>query len=1464
MKIVWENLIAYKSDQKKSFEQLCYQLAVEKFGAKGMTPIDDSGGGDGVEFFLTQPNGEVWGWQAKFFSRLDEGGRKEQIKSSLQRAVKNHPTLVKWFLCNKTNLTPNENKWFHSTLPHTIKRGNRVIPQDRKIELVHWGESKILNFLRLHQDIHRYFFSAKLLSWDWFLDKYKRVSQASQIQAKYQSDLHVHTQADDNTIKILGGVDLANYLRDEMENNQVQMYAEEYEAALKRLHAEDVPPEFLNIQDEFRKITQDKFLTIHNGINKLEELADLLTQEDDIVLKTKIKEFGNYLEELRTYYTRNKELSESSLCSPLSHIQSNQPHSDYFRIPENGTIWQRLQNWFLGLFRKQGNTSTTKSQVLPQRESRETIAENNKRRAVRDVIFGPYYALGEYAIRSLEQSFRSFELIDQKELHISGEAGMGKTHVAFSVYEKRIQQNLPALFLSAKDFINRNSPSRQIIENGTLDIPNDWSFSDFLGALDVAGSIYKTKVPIIVDGLNESRHWQDVWADGLEQFALSIKKYSWLVLITTYRASYEESLFPDLYFKKPDSWKIMGAVYGFQDLTWEAIEKYFAYYKIKLKSNSNALEEFWNPLYLKIFCETKNPVRMNEVRVSFQNQDLFEVFDEYLQKCDKEITYHLPDLDPKYHKGFVHKKLAEIAQRMWMSNSRSIQYQDDLLNSTELSLFESLNLLIFRDWNNEQEEISFTYDLMGGYLIAKYLINNPPSNLLGSIHQLFSFKDPLIKYFVKSKTFKIRLLHGDHLHPHHSDILRCFSILLIKTNNTYLYELRSDPVSCQIAVESLFEINLVYIQNKESSVRNFIRQEFSNDKKRNRLFQLSEKVDLDNSHPLSFNLWSDLLMSLDIVNRDLTWGEYMRLNSPRYGYAYFFSLVDSFIINCKEGVISNEKLHLTAKKVMWLLTTNIRILRDKATHALYWYSRKHPGNFMTLLGYSLEINDPYVSERMLAASYGLAMARQNDPDFREQTLSEYASFLFESIFQDQARFKTTHVLARDYAKRTIDIALLHHPNLLSVEQKKLIEYPFVNYEAWTWGKSHDRDKGNYRDGNAPIHMDFGNYTIGRLINSRRPYDSNHPEYRSTLAGIYWRIYDLGYSLEKFSKIDARIASDNWRSDTENEIGPIDRYGKKYSWIAFYEMAGYRSDIGHLNDRGGKPIVRISDINIDPSFPVELKHFDLIQALGESNYLGKPNQDAIKWCNDDQDIMVEKYLVGEFPFDNNQSDWVLLKSIISQKDSEDPKRDIHITTNALLLSQGEYDKVLSLIEKSHRYEFSYLDPVQDYYIYEGEIPWSELMPDDYHEWIDFKYSTAKETGKLDDPRDATIEAESTVFKNGWESTHSTINPPGNTVTPSKLIANYLGLSIIPQSSDLVDKYGNLVSTTFCINRGVNKGTTFTYIRKESIRKYMLEKDQRILFFQWTEKRYFPNRISGISRDLGETTYRTICKIITVPF
>ncbi len=1570
-KINWDKLQPYSGDNKKSFEELCYQIVSEKYKddiSKGaiLTSVDDSGGGDGVEFYLTFDNGDVYGWQAKFFCRLNEGGRKEQIKKSLQTAYKKHPNLKKWFLCSKCSFTPDEKTWFDDSLASSTKNKERVLPENHSVKLIHWGESELLSYLKDYPAIHNFFFSEKLLTQEWFKERYETDIQKTQIKAKYESKIHIPTDIDTAINKVLGGNRLAEILEQEIEDQQVAMYAKEYQDTFLKLFSENVKDEYKSIQTEFRKFLHGKDQIIEIGISKLLEIKKSIPNKDEKDLKNKIKEFDEYTKELRKFLNEYSKLTESDFCQPIQYLRE-----EYEKLPISENLCE--ESWldrFKKFFKKK--KTPIHQPLLPREESIEIKNENKKRTEARDILFAPLYSLQEYAIPSLEWCLKAFELLDQNELHISGEAGMGKTHISFNIYEDQIiEQKKPAIFVFAKDIHTNQNLENQL--KNIFDVPTDWSFDDFLGALEITTRVNKTKIPIIIDGLNESAYWASVWKNGLENLIIKIKKYPHLVLITTYRTSYEDQLFPDKYFDykhNKDWWKLKKTVHGFEGLTWDAIETYFEFYKIKLDNRSNAIGYFKHPLHLKLFCETKNPNRDKEITVSFQNEDLFEVFDEYIKNSNINITSLLKELDSKYDDDFTENKLLQFAKYIWESNSRGMPRSEKLFTNEELRIFEGENLLIFRDWNIQanKEEIQFTYDLLGGYFVSKYLIKTYEEyyplikfnsdgwlndtiktgfeffipkrgtelieNAFSSINKKIGNDRPLLK-FTQSKEFRKKLLEQETEHPLFDDILRTISILLIKKDDIFLFDILESDKAKKYSTESLFEINAKYIKKNEELIKTFLKAEFLKNKAY--LLDLAENIELDINHPLNFNLWSDLLKNLTMSERDLSWSEYVRKNHSWYGNSHFSNFVKHFEEACKEEKILSNRVHFAAKKAMWILTTNIRKLRDEATKSLYYYARKYPKEFFDLLKYSLDINDPYVSERMLAVSYGLAMARQNDlqdKTYKKEYLPQYGKLLFDSLFSEKAKYTTTHILARDYAKRTIDIALLHHHNILTASEKNLIQYPLQNYPHKNWDENIDKNEGEYRDGNAPIHMDFENYTIGRLIQNRRNYDSDHNEYKQVLSEIYWRIYDLGYSLQKFGEADKRIAEGNWNNSRHENSGKIDRYGKKYSWIAFYEMAGYRSDLGLLKGWDDEDEFRISDVDIDPSFPIELKQYNLFQEMENNNFLGNEALAPESWYEVDSDLDIKKYIEVNNNFgDHNKHDWILLKGNISQKNKDDQTRDIHISINSILVNNDDYKIINGLVSKHNDYIFEYLRNTEDHYLFEGEIPWCDLMPEEYSKNFTFSYNyhdvekikkdlkilnngekltksevlylKENENEYLKKNSDSDLEIDfsflfnnnqdteltkkvaetlgysatyenisyterendnievdidTTIFENSWESYHSEINPSGETKTPSKEICNKLELFIKPQSSDLYNKDGEIVSTSFKYGEGHDNTSVFTYIRKDYLDKYLKEKNKKILWLQWSEKRYFPHGVKKLDYGEEKTEYRTHYKII----
>ena len=993
-----------------------------------------------------------------------------------------------------------------------------------------------------------------------------------------------------------------------------------------------------------------------------------------------------------------------------------------------------------------------------------------------------------------------------------------------------------------------------------------------------AAEAYHTRIPLIIDGINESTHhgaFSNIWRSGLNGLAQEIAQTKNLVLITTCRTSYKEVIWED---EDPPN---MAYAEGFDPYEVEqAVAKYFNAYKIKADLTAAPLTQFEHPIYLKIFCESKNRDRNTEKHIYVGEQTLFEVFEEYLKQCNRAVCDRL---GLHSRTSIVEPTLNKMAKYLWEYRRRDIPFEElarivdgqppeelDWLSSKTHAIVAE-GLLVYRDWADVDEVVHFTYDLLGGYLIAKYLVQQATDDVQGFLHR----EETVAALF--STDYQT-------LHPMDSDIGRCLAALLPAETGQFLHKLSDNEMAFGLSIRALFEISPQYIS--EDCV-NLVAHLFKRDQNRGRILELAKTTVGHIDHPFNASFWSKQLSALSMPERDLSWTEYVRQNVEG-----FEKMLIRFEAACQSDQelsdISEARLNLWAKHIMWLLTSTVRPLRDKATRALYWYGRRFPQEFFDLVMESLSINDPYIPERMLAATYGVAMARQHDfkdASFAKEMLPVYGRKLYETMFKPNAPHSTTHILARDYARRTIDIALIHHPDLLADDEQRYITPPFIEGGTRKWGKSKDKNAGEYRDGNAPLQMDFANYTLGGLVKDRGNYDFEHNEYKRVRANIFWRIYDLGYSLDHFGEVDQWLAQGNWNYGRSANGGKTDRYGKKYSWIAFYELAGFRQDKALLPDYYDDS--RIADADIDPSFPVEPQEYHLVK----EDFLGDRKISAKEWISNNVPPDLTPYLKVD-QLCGEQGPWVLLAGILSQED-EQVNRNMNTFLRGLIVKAEESEAIVERLKQRKIDGLSTPSSPRDYYTYAGEIPWCDTYPKNSWEELSFETGSVlvpteqqvllrngepislEETRELFDSISDLIKQEDQetietrlgegdleigvkiveveqkkykkfkilvpVRKNNWEDYHSAIVAGRNVVTPSRQIAKTFRLHGHPQSFDLFEKNGRRASITLSYGKKRGKMQRFTYLREDLLEHYLEKINGELIWAIWGIRYLVPQNI-----------------------
>jgi hypothetical protein len=579
---------------------------------------------------------------------------------------------------------------------------------------------------------------------------------------------------------------------------------------------------------------------------------------------------------------------------------------------------------------------------------------------------------------------------------------------------------------------------------------------------------------------------------------------------------------------------------------------------------------------------------------------------------------------------------------------------------------------------------------------------------------------------------------------------------------------------------------------------------------------------------------------------------------------------------------------------MWLLTSTDRELRDVATRALYWYGRGTPAGLFEESLESLGINDPYVPERMLAASYGVAMARHvdiGDQTFVSVILPEFARGLYDSFFAEGAPFGTTHSLMREYATKIIEIAVLHNPELFSSEEIQRSKPPFTDGGFREWGES-ETSKDEQHGIDSPFRMDFENYTLGSLVPDRGNYDYAHEGYRKVRAQVLWRVGQLGWSSERFKDVDRSIASEHGLSRTGSQAKKTDRYGKKYSWIAFFEMSGLLHDQGVLE----KWAERTSSVDIDPSFPERVIKDHFIQA----DFLGNREMEMKEWIANGPLPDVNPYL-RLIEVQNEEEPWVALDGFVVQQDETCGRRLFCFIRSFFVTNR---DTASFLEHLSHQNLGGRWLPEKPSVIYTfaGEIPWCDTFPK--NGLSTFSFVTKEETIKvqrsqeelyLDGEKlewtqidlirrrlfgDATRETEEQqdisdedlkrievrqvpveveevrkeyaefnalvpVCDFGWEGYQTAVSDAGHATTLAKEIASDLELMGQPQTFDLFTKDG-IKATCNVSDQGddFNNQQSMFFIRENLLKTYLEKNDLVLIWVVWGEREYSTGQVKKI--------------------
>jgi hypothetical protein len=771
----------------------------------------------------------------------------------------------------------------------------------------------------------------------------------------------------------------------------------------------------------------------------------------------------------------------------------------------------------------------------------------------------------DYELRSISEFYSEiYKIKDFLEYDINrlannpflilvGEAGIGKSHMIGDIVSRRMRNNFESIFLLGQHFVTDENPWTQIFKKLQLNTNSE----AFLSSINERAKKSEKRIIIFIDAINEGRG-KYFWNDNLRSFINEIKSYEWLGLVMTIRTSYSKLIFPDSELKKLSV--IFKTIYGFRNSEYEASKLFFENYKIELPNVPLLHPEFQNPLFLKLFCEGINKSGLSRIPDGLQG--ITSIINFFLKNVNQILSA------PKRFNysnsiNLVGKAIDSILKYKIDNKLRYISYEQaiEIVEKT-VSIYISkkgfLDELISEGvfsknlfWKSKEEYeegIYLAYERFEDHLICEYLLEKDED-----IKQRFKEGGDLYEYIFDRRAILIN-----------RGLIDALTIQIPEKKGIELYECIPQFQNQYEIIESFIE-SLLWrkIETISEKSKEYVNQSVFHFKGTDDLFweTILSIAAIPNHFYNAYSLHNHLL-KFSLADRDAKWTQ-----SLKYKYdddSAVKRLIDWAWKENDKSHILDESIKLSSIALAWFNSSTNRQLRDCATKALVCLLQDRMNVLIEVLQMFENVNDPYVYERLFAVAYGCAIRTE-----QKEYLVPLSEYIFSTIFNDKIEVYP-HALLRDYARGVIEFTNYLNLNLMFnvdlarppyksknvkkfpsdkyIESHYKLDYEIDNYKKFGIGQNSILSS-MATEYSSKMYGDFGRYTFQRALNSWKV----DPNKLSNLA-IDWIFKKYGYDAKKHGEFDTEIGSGRGRNSIPNE-----RIGKKYQWIALYEMVARIAD-----------------------------------------------------------------------------------------------------------------------------------------------------------------------------------------------------------------------------------------------------------------------------------------------------------------
>lgn len=896
------------------------------------------------------------------------------------------------------------------------------------------------------------------------------------------------------------------------------------------------------------------------------------------------------------------------------------------------------------------------------------------------------------------------QAVNRPYILLHGKGGMGKSHILAHTIELRKTEGYKSLLLLGQHFRSDTIPLAQMME--ILEIKGE--FEKLLDSLNAIGEKEQKRLVIFIDALNEGAGIK-IWKEHISGLIEKVKHYPWIGLVISIRSEYIPIMMDNNSKLKENL--IVVKHTGFSTIEHKAVKKFFDFYGIHYSDIPMLNQEFTNPLFLRIACEAYKGKTIELDTVSF-----FDIYEKYLQTINLRICEscgYSPHIEVvkevlnamvtyKYEIGKANNMIPQ-GEMLRIILKVAEPYGNKHLLIEQLFAVGIINKSISFARN---EYIHITYEKLEDYIYAKQLVKNlrkiGKESFTEKYKHLLSEGDRLDVFAVVLSEEK----------GFNQDDLEIFDIFYGQDKNpifvnAFISALKWRKTS-SITEHTFHYINSIILRYREYTVSFY-----------ETIISIATKV----NHCLNAMRTVEHILSMPMPNRDARF-------IPIFNEIYKEdkSSIHQLINWCFEiknyTNIGDEAIELAAMMIATFLLSSNRNLRDMSTKALVSLLTGKIETVIALLRRYEKVDDPYIYERLYAVAFGCVVSEQS-----EKMIEELAQYVYKTIFEK--KYVYPNILVRDYAKNIVDYAKYRvgssevkdmnvnppyqsvFPNIPSDKTISNYEYDYNSPEFkdyyWSQNDIISSMRVEYsRDGQPGGYGDFGRYTFQSYFS-----DWDNLDYNDLMNIAVKKIFDMGYDVEKHGKFDRNVPYDRGSEKV------YERIGKKYQWIALYELAAQVADkyklSVHTDEYGTtkwmyckgsfNPNIR----DIDPTILINghsqnSKEKTIHNTLFQ--YESIANNEWVKSFNDLLEInkMVNReYEEQAFILLNG---WYIWKEETGELRYQNPKKDMWVQINSYIVKNEQLHKIVNALQGKDFMGRWLAEPNHNYVLYNKEYYWSE--------------------------------------------------------------------------------------------------------------------------------------------------------------